>query len=367
MIDRYLVRELLVPLTYCLTGFLVFWISSDLLSELSSFSKGDADFYGIAVYYLYKIPEFLSIVMPVGLLLAMLYTITNHARHNELIAIRAAGVSYWRLCLPYLVTGAILGCCLFVISEFIVPRATELSQSVIKEDESRGYSPWHTNITFINRPERRVWNISAYNVETHEMIRPKIDWKQTPTKSVQIQAQNADFTNGYWQFNDVRMFTYNPLTNDFPVPSTEDVLVLEQITETPEQIKSEIKISGIDDLDEEMRPELSMREIFNYLKLHPNSNSQQIRYLQAQLHGKISSPLTCIVVVLISLPFGTLTGRRNAFVGVASSILICFIYFVVLKFGMALGVGGLIPSWLGAWMPNALFGAIGIIFTQRMQ
>ena len=39
LLDRYLLRELLVPLGYCLGGFLIFWISFDLLTELSGFQE----------------------------------------------------------------------------------------------------------------------------------------------------------------------------------------------------------------------------------------------------------------------------------------------------------------------------------------
>jgi len=60
----------------------------------------------------------------------------------------------------------------------------------------------------------------------------------------------------------------------------------------------------------------------------------------------LAAPWTCLVVVLIALPFGAASGRRNVFVGVASSILICFIYFVLQQLGLALGRGAMCrPGW----------------------
>ena len=52
-------------------------------------------------YYWIKLPEFISTTFPIALLLALLYTLTDLSRHHELVAIRAAGVSWWRLCAPY--------------------------------------------------------------------------------------------------------------------------------------------------------------------------------------------------------------------------------------------------------------------------
>ena len=96
LLDRYLLRELLVPFGYCLGGFFVFWVSFDLINELGEFQNRRLRTPEIAQYYLVKAPEMIVFVLPVALLLALLYTLTNHARHHELTAMRAAGVSLWR-------------------------------------------------------------------------------------------------------------------------------------------------------------------------------------------------------------------------------------------------------------------------------
>ena len=71
------------------------------------------------------------------------------------------------------------------------------------------------------------------------------------------------------------------------------------------------------------------------------------------------------MVVLIALPFGAAAGRRNVFVGVASSIFIAFGFLVLTRVGLALGTGGHMPAWLAGWLPNIVFGAIGLWLTAR--
>jgi len=68
---------------------------------------------------------------------------------------------------------------------------------------------------------------------------------------------------------------------------------------------------------------------------------------------------------LIALPFGAASGRRNMFVGVASSILIVFAYFVLLQFSLAAGSAGHLPPLLAGWLPNIAFGLVGIWLTCR--
>src|SRR5262245_48879531 len=105
LLDRYLLRELLIPLGYCLTGFLVLWVAQDLITELSGFQARKLLAADIAEFYLVKAPEFLVLILPMALMLALLYALTNHARNHEITAIRAEGVSLWRMCLPYWIVG----------------------------------------------------------------------------------------------------------------------------------------------------------------------------------------------------------------------------------------------------------------------
>ena len=73
------------------------------------------------------------------------------------------------------------------------------------------------------------------------------------------------------------------------------------------------------------------------------------------------------MVVLIAVPFGSLPGRRNVFVGVASSIFICFAFLIMKDLTLALGSGGFVPPWLAAWSPNAIFATTGIVLMWRVR
>src|SRR5690349_21197349 len=78
LLDRYLLRELGMPLLYCLAGFLIFWISFDLFSDLDDFQKAQMSAREIAQYYVVRTPELLVTVLPVALLLGLLYALTHH-------------------------------------------------------------------------------------------------------------------------------------------------------------------------------------------------------------------------------------------------------------------------------------------------
>jgi len=144
-------------------------------------------------------------------------------------------------------------------------------------------------------------------------------------------------------------------------------LALAELTETPELINSEIRFTELSNVKAAKGARLSLREILDYERLHPRLNPRARAKLETQFHGRLAEPWKCIVVVLIAIPFGAPSGRRNVFVGVAGSIFIGFAYFFIAGFSLALGTGGYIAPWLAAWLPNALFTGAAIWLTQRIQ
>jgi lipopolysaccharide export system permease protein len=151
-----------------------------------------------------------------------------------------------------------------------------------------------------------------------------------------------------------------------PVLST-NVMALPEFSETPDQLKREIKFSNRLTVRSAQSTEVPVLEIIDYLKLHPHETSRNKWWLLTQLHGRLAAPWTCLVVVLIAMPFGAASGRRNVFVGVASSIVICFAYFILLKIGLALGTGGYLPAWFAAWIPNLTFSIAGVWLMLRVR
>jgi lipopolysaccharide export system permease protein len=371
LLDRYLLRELLVPLGYCLGGFLVFWVSFDLLGQLDDFQSSRLKPLEIAEYYLVKTPELLSVVLPVALLLALLYALSNHARHHELIAIRGAGVSLWRLSAPYLGVGLGLSLALFALNEVVLPDSNDRAEAILDRHKTGRSNPGASqsvqNVHILNARDNRTWSITNFNLVTGELRGVTVDWQLPDRSSRVIIAERAFWTPGAWQFQNAQILFHSGRSSLDVQQSRTNLLTVPEFTETPNEIKSEIKINSLSSLNAAKRVRLSLREIWDYRRLHPALRADRKAVLDTQYHGRLAGPWTCFVVVLIALPFGAASGRRNVFVGVASSILICFIYFILLKFGLALGTSGRLPGWVAAWLPNLAFVGAGIWLTLRVR
>lgn len=370
LLDRYLLRELLIPFGYCLSGFLIFWISSDLLTELDDFQRQKLQALDVVQYYAIRTPELVVLVLPVAFLLALLYALTNHARHHELTAIRAAGVSLWRLALPYALVGLFLSLGVLALNEWFVPDSLMAAERVLERRQpataARASRQWEPKVAFTNTRENRKWFIAAFNRSTFELANPHVEWILPDGSRRVMMAERAAWTPEGWVFTNYQETVYPPGRGTDPGPLFQtNVLLLAELTETPDQIRSEIKV-GRTGFKEARRTQFSIREVLDYKRLHSDL-SEKVVMMDTTLHARLAGPWTCLVVVAIALPFGARSGRRNVFVGVASSIVICFGYFVLQQLMLALGLRGLLPPWLAAWAPNVLFAAAGLGLSWRIR
>jgi lipopolysaccharide export system permease protein len=371
LLDRYLLREFLVPLGFCLGGFLIFWIAFDMFSELRALQEERLLARDIAEYYFFRIPEFLPIALPVALLLALLYALTNHARHHEITAIRAAGVSLGRLCAPYFAVGILAGAGLFLMNEWCAPRAADMAERIRVRRTQRHLSPAERqqfkNLAFFNAAGGRFWRIGIYNLKTGEMIKPHVDWQLPHGLLRIIDADRAVRTNGVWTFyrvREIKQYATNAQVKLAPV----EVLAFPEFSETPRLIKSEINITDrYGNQSRTYRADIPLSEIRNYLRLNPRPEPGLRAWLYTKMHGRIAAAFTCLVVVLIAIPFAAASGRRNVFAGVAASITIFFVFFFVQQFGLAFGQSGQIAPWLGAWLANIIFGVTGLVMLARVR
>jgi lipopolysaccharide export system permease protein len=367
LLDRYLLRELLIPLAYCFSGFLIFWVAFDLFSELDYYQENQVGGADVAAIYLLKLPGMLYTVLPVALLLALLYALTNHARHNEVVAMRAAGVSLWRLTTPYLAVGVLCGAFLFLMNDVWFADSHERAEQLLRSRHRTASEPareWQRNLNFHNDREGRLWQIGGYHPQAGVMTNILVDWQLPGGARKSIEAQRALWTNDQWLFLEVRHQTSLSSTDTPPIYRTNELVVAE-LNETPQLLNNELKIRGLDRRKVGKKILLSLKQIRQYIALHPNLTGDDRALILTQWYGRLAQPWTCVVVVLIAIPFAVVSGKRNVFVGVAASVFICFSFFVLSQVGLALGTSGRLPPWLAAWLPNLLFGGAGLAMVFR--
>jgi lipopolysaccharide export system permease protein len=360
-------RELLTPLVYCQGGFLIFWISYDLFTDLDKLQDAKLHLLDVIEYAIAMTPAFLVTVLPIALLLALLYTLTNHARHNEITALRAAGVSLWRLCVPYFLVGFVASGALFALNEICVPQSTAWAERILNRYVHKPDDTQNQFHGFTNARANRIWVFNEYHPQAAEMSGSiVVNWTLPDGSIRKLYADRAIYTKHGWTFSNVKEFEQASETAPILPFLQTNMLAMTEFDETPAEIENEIKMGEYENLHSR-KLNIPLSVLWEYLQRHPNLPPSEAGRLLTKLYGRLAAPWTCLVVVLIAIPFGVAPGRRNLFVGVAGSVFICFTFFVLQQVGLALGTGGFLPACLAAWLPNMAFGTTGLLLTARVR
>lgn len=370
LLDRYQLREFLLLFGYCLAGILVFWLSFELLGELEEARRREAGFTDLLLYEIRRLPLHLMLQLPVALLLSLLYVLTQHARYNELIAMRAAGISVWRFSMPYLGVGVVLSVGMLAVNEYLAPDAASRAEAVWDRhlDPARQAArQWQNNLNFRDAATGRIWFVRGFNEATAELAGVHVQWPAPGGVREELMARQGRWSGSAWEFEGVTRLTFPPGAGSIGAEYLTNRWVAVGFPETPAHLRSEVKISRLLGSGKKSRQvQLSLREILTYRELHRQLTPQLHARLQTWFQDRIASPWTCLVVVLIAVPAGAGVGRRNVIAGVAATIFIAFAFFVVKEVSLAAGTAGYLAPWLAAWLPNLVFGGVGVLAIRRL-
>jgi lipopolysaccharide export system permease protein len=358
--DRYLLREYLFPLFYCLVGFSMIYVICDLLGHVSRFIAANPPMALAVKYYLCKLTPTLDHIIPASLLFATLYTLWQFTRRNELTAMRASGISLYRAVLPILGVGLVFSALTAVLKETVSPKANQWAMSFkeggFQEPESKVYS----NCLYYNSRGARMWVIDRIDMGPPVRLTGVAVRQERPdgTKAYELTADRVEWLDRQW-------WVYHGAMQKFrsgegrdgdpePLPPVE---AMRDFNETPADLVNEVKTWEF----------LSPREMRRYLKMHPKLSSRDKARKKVDVYGHRAVPWACLIVTLFGIPTGAGSRRQSALVGIFIAMA-CFFAFYGLQFaGIFFAKRAFIQPWLGAWLSNIVFLCAGVYMTFTMR
>ncbi len=359
IIDRYLLRRLLAPLVFCLLAFSMVYVIVELFNHLADFVAGRTPLTEVLWFYLLIVPSVLVFIFPVSLLLAVLYSLSALTRHNELTAMRACGVSLYRLMVPFIGVGIVSSLGVGLIHETVSPWAafwtSRFAEAQKRQDEDFAFVTH--DLAYRNLAEHRTWLIRRFDSRTFELEGIEIiQHYPDGMDAYRITADSGRRLDGRWWFKGVLVQPYDDRGNLQVATAREPRREMADLTETPQEFLNEIK-------DPEY---LSARDLRRHMETRPLSDAARAR-IRVDFHHRLALPWMSLTVVFLGIPFGHHTGRRGALMGTALSLGLFFVFYVVVNLGLLIGKAGHIPPWLGAWTPILLFSGLGFGLTGRIR
>src|SRR5579864_8807652 len=351
LLDDYVLRDFFVYLFMILTTFLVLVLVFTLFELLGDILRNQTPAIVVAEYLLNVAPYLLYNVAPLVMLLAVLVTFGLMQRSNEITAVKATGVSIYRVVIPVLVAAALLAGGLFLADQFYLPHTNKRQEEL--HNLIKGKPPQ----TYL-RPDRK-WIFGQNNaIYYYQFFDPDRDqfanltiFQLDPasfTIARRIHAERAHWADNLnrWVFEQgwERSLHLSAIANYRPF----DVATFPDLGESPSYFKKEVK----------QYSEMNYEELRRYIRDLQQSGFDVVR-LRVQLHKKLSYPLITLVMAILAIPFALSTGKKGAVTGVAVAVGIAVFYTVVSRLFEAMGDLSQLPPALAAWSPDLIFTLLG--------
>ena len=353
ILDRYVLKKFLVPFAYCFLGFVGIWFIFDLADNLQDFIQGQATFEVLLGYYASQVPEIIVIALPLGTLLALLYSLAAMSRANEIISMLGAGRSVVRILVPLMAVGVVLSGVNAYFNYETAPQATGMKKTVVgdikrgrkKERSIRGH-------LFKNREDSRIWFASRLSLENGDMEDLQIvqqDAEGHIRQQWYASRASYDPATATWILKKARHIEMDP-NGDIVKSEMQDQMELQGFSETPWRVASS-----------RMKADhLSVPELRDYLKYNSDFPDNRLAAYWTHLHYRWALPTVCFLVVFVAAPCGIVYSRRGVLGGVALAITLFFSLVLASSLFIALGKGSRVSPFVAAWGPMIAFFVAGI-------
>ena len=359
LIDIYLFQQFFYYFFVLLAGFVLIFDAFTLFDLLGDIARNHVPFLTVVNYFRYLIPLMIYQLAPLATLVATLVSLAILAKNNEVIALKASGISLYRLVVPLLLAGILVSGCLFLLDDTFLPYANQRQDALRNEIKGRPAQTYFEPARqWIYGENSKIYNYELFDSDrqlfgglnvfeldpaTFQMRRrifaTRATWEPTESLWILTGGWVRDFGS------DGRVVRYEPFK----------ATTLPELTEPPGYFRREVRQSF----------QMNWRQLGEYIASLRQAGFDTAR-LSVQWQKKFAFPLIAAIIVFLGAPFAFLVGTRGAVGGLAVAVGIGVIYWSTAALFEAMGSAGQLPPLLAAWAPDAIFGFLGVYFFLKM-
>jgi len=364
LIDRYLIREMVVPFLAGMLIVLVLWIGNIVFYQVSIL-RGRTELFPVFIQYvLLKSTYYVTLSLAAGSLFGAALAVSRLTRDSEITVMRVAGASVRRIFLPLLVVGVVVSSLAFLVQEKLVPSAERRSSKLLyRLYYIQGPPPmaadvffnWQNYYFYVRNVQRvgrsaelagvTVWELPAGRGYPMIITAERATWVREiiEMRDGVVHKLGADgFTEQEAKFKRLRLNLRQVFSQVF------------QTQKTPEQMTTSELV----------------RKIRAYSSTGFSSSGLPSGYLsnlRLEYHFKLSVPLSSIILIMCAAPLGLRFGRHSSFAGALMGIVIVFLYWNVLLFSKLFSQSGWLPPALAGWSQVIIFALLGAVLIWKAE
>ena len=364
-IRRLVYLEILQAVAFVSLGFLALFFFFDFVDELGDLGKGGLQPYRMTQALLYvalRMPSHLYELLPIAVLIGTIFVMARFAQSSEYTILRTSGLGPWRALRALLLLGFGFTVLTVLTGDYLAPLSDRTAQLLKARmdgmlsvgttgawlKERQRYFSYNVNVRSLT-PEGRLQGIRIFEADSRGYM-------------VSLtQAQRGVFGDeGAWLLENVERTEFNSADD-----STRVQRVALPSMRWPTEITQEMVAVAL------LKPErMSTIALFQYIQ-HLEANSQTSQRYEIEFWRKVFYPLSCLVMVVLALPFAYLHFRSGGITSyVFGGVLIGISFFLLNNmFGYIGNLKNWVP-WMAAGAPGLLYmlaslGAFGWLVLRR--
>lgn len=348
--DKYILGRFLRILGFSLLAAILVVLIVDVIENVDKFIDRKVPSPSVVYYYLLYLPFIVVLTMPVAVLMATMFTVGSIARSQELTVMKATGLSLYRISAPLLATGLILSILMVAFTDLIMVPSESQRNSLKSRLIDRVASADALVRNNVIRPGENGWVlfIRTYNENLRsgeDVLAQRLVENQIKTS---IRADGIYWADSIW-------IMINTTIRSFEGDSEKefryhDTLYASFLSHTPKTLSYRMK-----------KPrDTGFFELLELIKLKQLMGQDTARD-KVELYLKITHPFINLILIIIGIPLAASPRRSGGAVGFGISLIISFLYFVILRAGQSFGYTRALPPVLAASIGNLIFLSVGII------
>ncbi len=355
LLDIYILRQFVSTLFFAVCALILIFIVVDLVEHLDDFIDKKASTQVIIEFYINYIPWMLKLLVPIGMLVAALFSIGKLSNLSEIIAMRSGGISLFRLMLPILFFSVVISFAQLYFNGWIIPESNKRKVAIEQQYlGGSGSSTTLSNLYLRDTPLRTLimeyYNgdnkqgtkvtLEEYSDEIHPRMMKRIDAETIRWDSVGHQWVVMDCIERVNDEGIMRSRHYSRKTVDMTM-SHHDIM---QLQRSPE--------------------EMNLDEIKQYLAV-VSQGGKDVRRQLIDYYGQYAFPFANVIVVSFGVAFASVRRRNGLALQIAAAMIVSFVYLTFLKIGQAIGYSYALDEALIGWLPNIVFFFVALITVWR--
>ncbi len=377
ILDKYLIKQFFFVMLFSLIAFWIIFLVVDLVENLDKFIDRHTTLLVIIKYYLYYTPYIVVLALPVAMLLSCLFSLGQSAKHNELTAMKSAGISLYRILLPLFIFSFWISLLTLVVGESIIPFTYQKMMDVktVQIEKGKRDAGLILQDIFVQGSGGIIFHLASYDTKAKMGADVLVQRFANNRLKEEIQAKKVVWKEAGWLFENGVEMVFSDSVAQIKISSdsaaTDTISTAARLSEKAnvgmekyqafdKLLRLDLKITPQTLTKRQKKPdEMGYFELADYVKVKKRSG-QIVAKEATDLNLKIAFPLVNFIIVLFGAPIAANPKRSGLAIGFAISLFIAFVYYTLIRMGQSFGYSEKLPPLLAAWIANIIFAIIGL-------